>query len=72
MMTVMIYGYLYLKEMLSNQSGQGMTEYAAILGLILLATVGSFALLGGDMIGMYDNINKGVDSSFEANTWFNG
>jgi Flp pilus assembly pilin Flp len=68
----MLYWYVYLKATLQDPCGQAMTEYATILGLVLLAAAGAFSILGGDILGIYDGINHGMDSTFETKTWFSG
>ena len=73
----MLYWYLYLREtlregLLRDSAGQGMVEYAVILGLVLVGSAGAFTLFGNDLSGLYSGINQGIDSSFEAKSWFYG
>lgn len=73
----MVYWYIFLKEtlrggLLQDSTGQGMVEYATILGMVLLACVGAVAFIGNDIQGLYDTINQGTSSSFETKPWFTG
>lgn len=73
----MVFWYLYVKYalarwLLPDSSGQAMLEYAVILGLVVVAVIGSATLLGSDVAGLYDHVNQGMYSTFEGKNWFNG
>ena len=53
--------YAYLQTRAAREEGQTMAEYGVVLGVITLAAVGAFLLLGteiknviGDVIGRFD------------------
>ena len=39
-----------------NEKGQGMVEYALIIGLVAVLLVGALVLLSGGIEGLFDNI----------------
>jgi len=44
------------RSLITEEKGQGMTEYGLVLGLIAVAVVGALALLRGQIIEMYDGV----------------
>ncbi len=50
-----------LSTMMNVQSGQGLAEYSFIMGLVVVAIVGSFTIIGNDTLHMYQNIIEIVD-----------
>ncbi len=45
-----------LKALITEEQGQGMTEYGLVLGLIAVAAVGSLALLRDEIVEMYQSV----------------
>ncbi|GHH96689.1 Flp family type IVb pilin [Neobacillus kokaensis] len=45
-----------LKELLSAEEGQGMTEYGLILGLIALAAVGAMIAFGDKISALFEKV----------------
>ncbi len=51
------------KDLLFNEKGQGLTEYALIISLIVVITIGSLMLLGDPAIlGLYNQIKSALDN----------
>jgi len=46
------YGAMHVR----NEKGQGMVEYALIIGLVAVLLVGALVLLSGGIEGLFDNI----------------
>ncbi|MBM6619510.1 Flp family type IVb pilin [Bacillus suaedaesalsae] len=44
-----------LKALLSEEQGQGMTEYGLVLGIIAVAVVGFLVTLRGEITGMFQD-----------------
>ena len=40
-----------------NEDGQGLTEYALIIALVAIVAVAALTLLGGQIGGIFGNIN---------------
>lgn len=45
-----------LKALVTEEQGQGMTEYGLVLGIIAVAVVGILATLRGQIITMFNNV----------------
>lgn len=45
-----------LKQLVSEEEGQGMTEYGLVLGLIAVAAVAALALLRDQIVAMFDGV----------------
>ncbi|MFN2432472.1 MAG: Flp family type IVb pilin [Gemmatimonadota bacterium] len=43
-------------NVLADESGQDLAEYAFLIALVALAVVTSVETLGGDLLGLYDHI----------------
>jgi len=46
------YGMMHVR----NEKGQGMVEYALIIGLVAVLLVGALVLLSGGVQGLFENI----------------
>lgn len=46
-----------IKEMLLDESGQGMVEYGLILGLIAVAAIAALILLGPKISAIFESAN---------------
>jgi pilus assembly protein Flp/PilA len=46
-----------MKRFLKEESGQGMAEYALILGLIAVVVIGALILLGPTIAKQFEKIN---------------
>lgn len=45
-----------IKDLLKDESGQAVSEYALIVGLILIASIGVFSLLGDEIKKVFDKL----------------
>lgn len=72
MTDTILFWTVMIKELLREQTGQGMVEYAVILGLILLAGAGSITVFGDTVSGLFGDVNQGISTTFEGKSWFNG
>lgn len=45
-----------MRNLITEEHGQGMTEYGLVLGLIAVAVVGALALLRTQIIEMYNEV----------------
>lgn len=72
MTDTILFWTVMIKELLREQTGQGMVEYAVILGLILLAGAGSITVFGDTVCGLFGDVNQGISTTFEGKSWFNG
>jgi pilus assembly protein Flp/PilA len=52
-----------LRGLLTDEHGQGMTEYGLVLGVIAVAVVGLLATLRTEIVEMYNNIVTLVTNS---------
>jgi len=46
----------YVSSKVKNEEGQGMVEYALLLGLIAIVVIGGATLLGGDISAQFSAI----------------
>jgi Flp pilus assembly pilin Flp len=59
-----LYAYLQTQgSRLSRQEGQTMAEYGVVLGVITLAAVGAFLLLGGEIKKVIDGVIGRMDGT---------
>jgi Flp pilus assembly pilin Flp len=54
--------YLALQNMRDDESGQAMVEYALILALVSVASVGILLTLGGHVASIFSKIDSGLTS----------
>ncbi|MGN0547580.1 MAG: Flp family type IVb pilin [Acutalibacteraceae bacterium] len=52
-----------LKNWLMDEDGQGMVEYALIIGLIAIVVIAALALLGPKIRDKFNDINKELDKA---------
>jgi pilus assembly protein Flp/PilA len=52
----------FIQNFIREDDGQGMVEYGIILGLVSVLAIGALTLMGGDISGIYTNI-EGVLSA---------
>ncbi len=45
----------FIKELIQNESGQGLVEYALILAFVAMAVVATLRTLGEHVIPLYEN-----------------
>lgn len=45
-----------IKGLITEEKGQGMTEYGLVLGLIAVAVVATLALLRNELVSIFQNI----------------
>ncbi len=43
-------------NLVAEESGQDLAEYALLIGLIAIAVIGAVAAFGGGLVGFYNNI----------------
>jgi pilus assembly protein Flp/PilA len=55
---LLIYANLWarLAQVLDDEEGQGLTEYALILALIAIVAIGALTLLGGSVTSMLNTV----------------
>lgn len=46
-----------VKRFITEESGQGMTEYALILALVSIVAIGALRLLGGSVDGIFNKVD---------------
>ena len=46
----------YLRGMRNDEEGQGLVEYALILSLVSIASIGALTLLGTSIGGVFDTV----------------
>lgn len=46
----------FIKTLLKDESGQAVSEYALIVGLILIAAIGAFSLIGDEIKKIFNNL----------------
>jgi pilus assembly protein Flp/PilA len=51
-----------LARLVKEEQGQGMTEYGLVLGLIAVAVVAALIALRGNIIKLFDNADKTVNT----------
>jgi pilus assembly protein Flp/PilA len=49
-----------MKALLTEEQGQGMTEYGLVLGVIAVAVVGVLALLRGQILEMFQSVTGAI------------
>ncbi|WML49618.1 Flp family type IVb pilin [Neobacillus sp. PS3-34] len=49
-----------MKELFTEEQGQGMTEYGLVLGIIAVAVVGVLALLRTQILAMFTSVTDAV------------
>nr|WP_091663350.1 Flp family type IVb pilin [Alteribacillus iranensis] len=49
-----------LKGIITEEEGQGMTEYGLILGLIVVGVIGALIFLGDEIAGFFDQIQQAL------------
>ena len=50
------------KLMLADESGQGMTEYAILVGTLALGAIVTLTAIGGKLRTVFNNVNTQLDS----------
>jgi pilus assembly protein Flp/PilA len=46
-----------VSNIINNEQGQGLTEYALIIALVAIVAVAALTLLGGQISNIFGNIN---------------
>lgn len=49
-----------MKALITEEQGQGMTEYGLVLGIIAVAVVGTLALLRTEIVAIFDKVLTNV------------
>ena len=57
-----MYLYLWLKNWLESDEGQGLVEYALIILLVSIVVIGVLTTLGTGVQGVFTNINTTLGS----------
>lgn len=47
-----------LKRLVREEGGQGLTEYALIIGLVAIAVIATLGLLGGEINRMFEAVKN--------------
>ena len=56
----------FLSQIRSNKKGQGMVEYALIIGLIAIVLIGALAAMNGGLKGIFGDITKVLENPAAA------
>jgi pilus assembly protein Flp/PilA len=51
----------FLKNLISEEEGQGMVEYGIILGLVSVLAIGALTLMGGDISGIFNSVEGSLN-----------
>lgn len=54
--------YVKLQNLFRRQEGQGMVEYAMIVGLVAIGVIALLTLMGGQISDVFDGITKALAS----------
>lgn len=49
------------KRLISQDEGQGLVEYALIIGLIAVVLIGALSTMEGGIAGVFDRIKQALD-----------
>jgi Flp pilus assembly pilin Flp len=55
-----------LKQLLSDEQGASMAEYALLLALIAVATIGALQVLQGQIVGVFDRVGTAIQGALPA------
>jgi pilus assembly protein Flp/PilA len=50
----------YVRNMRNDEEGQGLVEYALILSLVSIASIGALTLLGTSIGGVFDTVTAAL------------
>ncbi len=54
--------YVKIQNLLRREEGQGMVEYAMIVGLVAIGVIALLTLLGGQVSDIFKSITNGLKS----------
>lgn len=57
-----------MRALITEEQGQGMTEYGLVLGVIAVAVVGLLVTLRGQIVAMFTNVVNAVTGATTGNT----
>jgi pilus assembly protein Flp/PilA len=49
-----------VQNLRSNEEGQGVVEYALILGLVVVGAIGALTLIGSDVTSVLNNVSNAL------------
>ena len=55
-----------LKNLLKDEQGASMAEYALLLALIAVATIGALQVLSGQIVGVFERAGDSIDTALPA------
>jgi len=55
-----------LKQLLNDEQGASMAEYALLLALIAVATIGALQVLQGQIVGVFDRAGTAMNAALPA------
>jgi len=55
-----------LKNLLKDEQGASMAEYALLLALIAVATIGALQVLSGQIVGVFEASGDAIDAALPA------
>lgn len=58
----MVAVYVKLQNLLKRQEGQGMVEYAMIVGLVAIGVIALLTLMGGQISDVFSGITKALSA----------
>jgi Flp pilus assembly pilin Flp len=55
-----------IKNLLKDEQGASMAEYALLLALIAVATIGALQVLSGQIVGVFEASGDAIDAALPA------
>jgi pilus assembly protein Flp/PilA len=52
----------FLKRLIIEEEGQGMTEYALVLAVIAIGIVGTVSLFKDEIVGLWENMTDKIEA----------
>ena len=56
-----------LRKLISDESGQGMTEYALILALVAVGAIAAMTLLRTQIVAVFGRVTAALDAALTPN-----
>lgn len=55
-----------IKNLVSEEKGQGMTEYGLLLAVVVVVVVGALTIFSSSLKTLFDNIKTALDTAIES------
>ena len=56
-----------LRKLISDESGQGMTEYALILALVAIGAIAAMTLLSDEIVAVFESVTDALEAALLPN-----